>query len=138
VRLDAPGRQRPDERVADVVENGARDRPGVEVDFQRRLRSGVCIDVSGDDLICKRKESEQTSDHDEPAAGEEQSARVIDGSDPVEAVLAGLRDQHLNAARCHQNDADDEHERRQDGGGRANCGEVRVLRAGIIRGSRRE
>jgi hypothetical protein len=112
------------EHEPDGAEDGSEDH-------QRVRRSERLVEAE------QRHQGKHAADHDQPRAADEQAARVVDVADPVETVLAGLRNQHLHAARRHQHDADDERDRRQDGAHRADGGEVRLPRPTIIRAPRR-
>jgi hypothetical protein len=63
----------------------------------------------------QRHETEHPPQDHEPGACKERAARVVDVHDPLDRVLAGARNQHVHAARCHERDADDERDRRQHG-----------------------
>jgi hypothetical protein len=49
-------------------------------------------------------QEEQPGEHDDRRTRDEEVASVLDVRDPIEPVLACRRDQHLNAARSHQQD----------------------------------
>ena len=74
-----------------------------------------------------RDEAEDATDDDEPRAGEERTARIVDVDDPVDRVLSGSGDQHVHATRHHEDDADDEHDGRQHGAHGAHGDDVEAL-----------
>src|SRR5262245_20447242 len=129
-RVDVSGnelvRERERKRVRDRHEDepdDGEDRP----EYQQRMGAPQRF-VEADET----DQGEEPAGDDQPTAGEEQTARVIHVSNPVEAVLPGLRDEDLDAARHHEDDADEERQRRQNGADGADGREVRGLRRRII------
>ena len=105
-----------DELVGHRDRKQVRDRHEGEAEYTEDRREHEPV-ARSPQVVVEPDQADEAEDaaHDhEPGPEEERAARVVDVGDPVEPVLAGLGDEDLHAACCHERDAGDEGDDRAD------------------------